>query len=95
MQEKGLIVDENYTFSWTEKTTTYSSSDKISVSNLEFEERRNDKKRTIFVVRPRYLEQIKQDMRDLLTYKDSSQYINRKLKRGSNQRILAPRVNTA
>ena len=95
LQEKGLIVDENYTFTWTEKTVIYSSSDKTSVTNLEFEERRNDKKRTIFVVRPRYLEQIKQDMRDLLTYKDSSQYINRKLKRGSNQRILAPRVNTA
>ena len=61
------------------------------ISNYEYEIIKNNKKRSINVVRSNYLEVIKEDMRELLTYTDSSQYVNSKLKKGSNLRFLSPR----
>jgi hypothetical protein len=62
-----------------------------SVSNYEFESRKNDDKRTIYVLRREYLQVVIDDMRELMTYKDSSQYVDRFTKKGANLRILSPR----
>ena len=91
LQEAGIWVDGDHSFSWSEGGKRYTQTGTTSVSNLQFEEDRNNKKRSINVIRSRYLEVIKEDMRELLTYTDSSQYVNRKLKKGSNLRILSPR----
>lgn len=91
LQQSGIWVDADHSFSWSENGKKYTQTGTTSVSNLQFEEDRNNKKRSINVVRSNYLEVIKEDMRELLTYTDSSQYVNRKLKRGSNLRILSPR----
>jgi len=91
LQEAGIWVDGDHSFSWSENGKKYTQTGTTSVSNLQFEEDRNNKKRSINVVRSNYLEVIKEDMRELLTYTDSSQYVNRKLKKGSNLRILSPR----
>ena len=91
LQEAGIWVDGDHSFSWSEGGKRYTQTGVTSVSNLQFEEDRNNKKRSINVIRSRYLEVIKEDMRELLTYTDSSQYVNRKLKKGSNLRILSPR----
>ena len=91
LQEAGIWVDGDHSFSWSENGKKYTQTGTTSVSNLQFEEDRNNKKRSINVIRSRYLEVIKEDMRELLTYTDSSQYVNRKLKKGSNLRILSPR----
>ena len=91
LQQSGIWVDADHSFSWSEGGKKYTQTGTTSVSNLQFEEDRNNKKRSINVVRSNYLEVIKEDMRELLTYTDSSQYVNRKLKRGSNLRILSPR----
>ena len=91
LQQSGIWVDADHSFSWSEGGKKYTQTGTTSVSNLQFEEDRNNKKRSINVVRSNYLEVIKEDMRELLTYTDSSQYVNRKLKKGSNLRILSPR----
>ena len=91
LQQSGIWVDADHSFSWSENGKKYTQTGTTSVSNLQFEEDRNNKKRSINVIRSRYLEVIKEDMRELLTYTDSSQYVNRKLKKGSNLRILSPR----
>tara|TARA_R100000278_G_scaffold113330_1_gene91442 strand:- start:1460 stop:2116 length:657 start_codon:yes stop_codon:yes gene_type:complete len=91
LQQSGIWVDADHSFSWSENGKKYTQTGTTSVSNLQFEEDRNNKKRSINVVRSNYLEVIKEDMRELLTYTDSSQYVNRKLKKGSNLRILSPR----
>ena len=91
LQQSGIWVDADHSFSWSENGKKYTQTETTSVSNLQFEEDRNNKKRSINVVRSNYLEVIKEDMRELLTYTDSSQYVNRKLKKGSNLRILSPR----
>ena len=92
LQQKGLVVDADHSFTWSEGGgTQYTQTGTTSVTVLQHEENKNDAKRSIHVLKPRYIEVIKQDMRELLSYTDSSQYVNRKLKKGSNLRILSPR----
>lgn len=92
--QEGLVVDADFEFKYSNGGTymTRSGSELItSVSNYEFEQRKNDAKRTIFVLRQEYLQVVIDDMRELMTYKDSSQYIDRRTKKGANLRILSPR----
>ena len=92
LQQKGLVVDADHSFTWSEGGgTEYTQTGSTSVTVLQYEEKKNDAKRSIHILKPRYLEVIKQDMREILSYTDSSQYVNRKLKKGSNLRILSPR----
>ena len=60
------------------------------ISNYEYEVRKNDKKRTIYVLRTEYLQQFLTDMRNEMIYKESSQYVNDKLIRTENTRITIP-----
>jgi hypothetical protein len=62
----------------------------VSVTNYEYEEIKNEKKRGIYVLRKGYLQQFLNDSRRLMLYSQSSQYINDKLKRGDNIRIKSP-----
>lgn len=60
------------------------------VSNYEYEVRKNNQKRTIYVLRKSYLQQFLNDMRNIMSYEKSSQYINSKLIRTENTRITLP-----
>ena len=86
----GMVVDANFTFKYSQDGDNYSlSGSQIlkSFTYYEYETKRNDKKRDIYVVRSNYLDMIIDDMRQIMTYKDSSQYINKKTKSGDNIRI--------
>ena len=88
------MVDENFTFNYTQDGTieNISGSELVkSVTNYEYEIDKNDKKREIVLLRKEYIGVIKEDMRDIMTYQDSSQFINRKMKKGENLRILSSR----
>jgi len=92
--EGGLVVDEDFTFNYTQDGTieNISGSELVkSVTNYEYEIDKNDKKREIVLLRKEYIGVIKEDMREIMTYQDSSQYINRKMKKGENLRILSSR----
>jgi len=89
--QAGLEVDANFTFSYSYESTDYNINDVISVSNLEYEIKKNDDKRSIYVIRPEYVNIIISDMREIMKYEDSSQYVSRKLKKGDNLRIVEPR----
>jgi hypothetical protein len=89
--QSGLAVDADFTFSYSYGTTTYSVNSVTSVSNFQHEVNKNDAKRNIYLVRPEYVGTVISDMREIMTYTDSSQYINRKLKKGDNLRMLEPR----
>ena len=85
-----MVVDANFTFKYSQDGDNYSlSGSQIlkSFTYYEYETKRNDKKRDIYVVRSNYLDMIIDDMRQIMTYKDSSQYINKKTKSGDNIRI--------
>ena len=89
--QSGLTVDSDFTFSYTYQGIQYSVSNLTSVSNFQHEVNKNDKKRLIYLIRPEYVGTVISDMREILTYTDSSQFINRKLKRGDNLRVLEAR----
>mgnify|MGYP005991310809 FL=1 len=91
----GLVVDQSYIFMYTDvygDLQTVSGSDVVtSVSYFDYEQTKNDDKRSIFILRPEYLQTVIDDMRDIMTYTDSSQYIDKRTKKGANVRILDPR----
>jgi len=87
----GLAVDADFTYSYSFNGVEYNVNEVVSVSNIEYETKKNDDKRSIFVIKPEYVSIIIEDMREIMTYTDSSQYINRKLKKGDNLRIAEPR----
>ena len=84
--EAGLHVDANFEYKYSFDGTNYSVSDLTSVTNYQYEIDKNDAKRNIYVLRKSYLPMIMEDMRDIMTYEDSSQYINKRTKKGSDIR---------
>jgi len=88
----GLIVDSDFTFKYGDSQGNVTSVNSVeSVSYLKYEIDKNDAKRTINVLQKKYIGTIIEDMKDILTYTDSSQFVNRKLKKGDNIRIASPR----
>jgi len=58
------------------------------VTNFEYENQLEEDKRNIFILKPRYLSVVFNDMDDLMPYKQGGvQYVNPTLKRGSNIRL--------
>lgn len=61
------------------------------VSIYEYEIQQNDKKRNIYLLRPRFLQTALDDMRRIMSYGFSSQYVDDGTKKGDNLRIVSPR----
>jgi hypothetical protein len=60
------------------------------VSNWEYEVRENDKKSSIYLLRREYLQQFLNDMREIMLYDRSSQYVSEELARTENTRVTIP-----
>ena len=60
------------------------------VSNYEYETQLNESKREIEVMKPIYLQQFLNDMRELMNYKESSQTVSGKLLTTENTRLIGP-----
>lgn len=56
------------------------------VTNYEFEVKENEKKRTILVLRPEYIGSVTYDMKNMMKYDRSSQYVDSSTKRTYNPR---------
>lgn len=59
------------------------------ISNYEYEVRKNDAKRSIFLLKESYLQQFLNDMREEMIYSRSSEYVNENLVRTENTRITS------
>jgi len=98
----GKIVDENFKLSYWENDTLYTNEDTlgeniisipdpvVGISNYEYEVLKNNEKRTIYVLKPIYLQQVLNDTRKAMTYDQSSQYVNNKLIKTENTRNTLP-----
>ena len=88
----GQIVDEDFSIPDPSNTLTSLSGNavRICISNYEYETRVNEKKRNIDLLKPEYLQQFLKDMRKIMKYSKSSQFINTRLVRTSNVRIKSP-----
>ena len=70
--------------------TLSGTSIRTGISNYEHEIRLNDEKRSIFVLKPEYLQQFINDFRDIMIYGRSSQTINDNLIKTENTNITIP-----
>ncbi len=62
----------------------------VGISNYEYEVELNENKRGIYVLRRDYLQQFLNDMRTIMHYEKSSQFVNRRLVETENTRITSP-----
>ena len=86
---KGKVVDSNFTIPKPDEPTA-TLNPVIGISNYEYETRLNDEKRSIFVLREEYLQQFLNDMREIMTYDESSEYIDERLAQTENTNITLP-----
>ena len=60
------------------------------VTNWEYEVRKNDEKSSIYLLRREYLQQFLNDMRQIMIYDRSSEYVSEDLIRTENTRVTIP-----
>ena len=86
---KGKVVDSGFTIpNPSNKTATLNPV--TGISNYEYEVRKNEDKRLIYILKPEYLQLYLGDMRKIMQYEKSSQYINRRLAATENTRNTLP-----
>ena len=87
---EGKSVDNNFSITYYDNGTLITPTNAktlTGVSNYEYEVLKNEKKRTIYVLRREYLQQFLTDIRNEMIYKKSSQFVNEKLIKTENTRI--------
>lgn len=62
----------------------------VGVSNFDYETKKNTEKSSIYLLKPSYLQQFLNDMRQIMIYDRSSQYVDENLVRTENTRITMP-----
>ena len=77
------VVDENFTIPNPDFPTSFINPT-VGISNWEYENDINDKKKTIYVLKREYLNQFLNDMQDITTYGFNSEFINDKTIRVAN-----------
>ena len=89
----GLQVDSSYSISYydfftDQQITTGNIS--VPVTNYEYEEKVENDKRNIFILKSRYLNIVFDDMEEIMQYKKgSSQFVSENLKTGDNIRLYS------
>ena len=86
---KGKVVDSNFTIP-KPGTPTATLNPVVGISNFEYETRLNDDKRSIFILRKGYLQDFVNDFREVMTYRESSEFINSKVIQTENTNITLP-----
>jgi len=96
----GKVVDPNFKISYYDNGNLYTNENTlglnivniqnpiIGISNYEYEVRRNNEKRAIYVLKPVYLQQVLNDTRKAMIYDNSSQYVDDRLIKTENTRSL-------
>ena len=89
----GLQVNSSYSVSYYDfftdlQVTTGNLA--IPVTNYEYEEKVENDKRNIFILKPRYLNIVFDDMEEIMQYKKgSSQFVSESLKNGDNIKLYS------
>ena len=86
---KGKVVDSGFTIPNPANNTT-TLNPVTGISNYEYEVRENNNKRLIYILKEEYLQLYLNDMRRIMQYEKSSQYISRQLAATENTRNTLP-----
>ena len=89
----GLTVASDYSVTYYDPATgqeVTKQNTATEITNLVYEEDKEDAKRNIFLLQPEYLNVIKDDMKNIMPYKKgSTEYISETLKRAENIRLYS------
>ena len=86
---KGKVVDSNFKIP-DPNSISQDLNPVTGVSNYEYEVRKNDEKRLIYILKEEYLQIYLSDLRRIMQYDKSSQYITRTLAATENTRNTSP-----
>jgi hypothetical protein len=87
----GKVVDYNFTIPDPNiQIQNISPAPVVGISNYQYEVRKNEKKRSIYVLKSEFLQQYLNDMRKIMYYDKSSQYVDKTLIRTENTRVTMP-----
>jgi len=86
---EGLIVDEKFSLQYYDNGEYQEARNfTIAVTNFEYEIELEEKKRNIYVLKPRYLSIVFDHIKEIMPYKKGSQqYVAENLKKGDNIRL--------
>ena len=90
IQSKGLTVPGDYSISFLDNGVLRTESKITSFTFFEHETNLNDAKRNINILKPEYLTVFLENFEEIMEYKPSKQFINDKLKKTENPRIISP-----
>ena len=85
----GIIVAQDFTIPNPDIPTSFISP-VVGITNFEYETNRNDEKRNIFMLRPSYLNQFLNDMREISRYGFNSEFVNSTTIRAENSKTKTP-----
>ena len=83
----GKIVDSGFTIPNPDNVAV-TINPVVSITNYDYEVRKNQEKSSIYLLRPSYLQQFLNDMRQIMIYGRSSEYINDSLIRTENTKVI-------
>jgi hypothetical protein len=87
----GLQVPSNYSVNYFDsfiESQVDTGNIAVPITNYEYEERIENDKRNIFLLKPRYLNIVLDDMEEMMAYKEgATQYVSDTLKRADNIRL--------
>ena len=89
----GKDVNEDFVLNYSDNGSKVSLSGanvRRGVTNWEYETRKNEEKSSIFLLKQGYLQQFLNDMREIMTYGISSEYVNESLIRTENTKVTIP-----
>ena len=86
---KGKVVDSGFTIP-DPSSPTATLNPVGGVTNYEYESKLNDAKRSIYIISPDYLQVFLNDMKDIMRYTDSSQFVDIDLIQTENTRNTDP-----
>ena len=99
----GKVVDSSFIISYYEDGSYYTNDSNIlglnvvnisnpiiGITNYEYESKKNDEKSSIYLLKQSYLQQFLNDMRSIMLYGRSSEYISDKLIRTENTKTVNP-----
>ena len=86
---KGKVVDSDFTIPNPDNVSA-NLNPVVGISNYEYETRLNDEKRNIYILREEYVQQFLTDIRDIMTYAESSEYIDERTAQTENTNITMP-----
>ena len=87
---EGKDVNEDFTLNYSDngnKVSVSGISVRRGVSNWEYETNKNNKKSSIYLLKQGYLQQFLNDMREIMIYGLSSEYVNESLIRTENTKV--------